>query len=179
MELQSAIEGRRSIRKYDTDKKVTKEQLLTLIQAAQQAPSWKNSQTARYYCILSKEMEEKFRQQCLPASNEEKSRGAALVVTTFVRNHSGFDVADGVAVNECENGWGFYDLGLQNQNFMLKAHEMGLGTLVMGIRNGEEIRQLLHIPEKEEVVAVLAVGYPATQPATPPRKATEEIVKFC
>ena len=42
MELQTAFETRRSIRHYDAEKKVTKEQVETLIKAASLAPSWKN-----------------------------------------------------------------------------------------------------------------------------------------
>lgn len=41
MEFQKLIESRRSIRKYDGSKKVTKEQIETLIAAATEAPSWK------------------------------------------------------------------------------------------------------------------------------------------
>ena len=52
MELQTAFETRRSIRHYDAEKKVTKEQVETLIKAASLAPSWKNTQTSRYYCCL-------------------------------------------------------------------------------------------------------------------------------
>ena len=43
MELQTAFETRRSIRHYDAEKKVTKEQVETLIKAASLAPSWKNT----------------------------------------------------------------------------------------------------------------------------------------
>ena len=53
MELQAAFETRRSIRHYDPEKKVTKGQVETLIKAASLAPSWKNTQTSRYYCVLS------------------------------------------------------------------------------------------------------------------------------
>ena len=48
MELQSCIEQRRSVRKYKTQP-VPREQLREIIQAAILAPSWKNSQTSRYY----------------------------------------------------------------------------------------------------------------------------------
>lgn len=53
MELQEVLNSRRSMRSYDAEKKVTKEQLETIINAAILAPSWKNLQTSRYYCILS------------------------------------------------------------------------------------------------------------------------------
>ena len=66
MEFQKLIESRRSIRKYDGSKKVTKEQIETLIAAATEAPSWKNSETARYYCVLSDEMTKRVeRSACL------------------------------------------------------------------------------------------------------------------
>ena len=61
---------------------------------------------------------------------------------------------------------------------LLKAKELGLDTLVMGIRDGEKIRQMLQIPETEIVVAVIAVGYGADVPAKPKRKAPEDILKF-
>lgn len=66
MEFQKLIEVRRSIRKYATDKKVTKEELMEMIGAAQEAPSWKNTETGRYYCVLSEEMTERVRRECLP-----------------------------------------------------------------------------------------------------------------
>ena len=76
-------------------------------------------------------------------ANNTKGTGA-YVVTTFVANRSGFD-RSGNPDNECGNGWGYYDLGLHNENFILKAKELGLGTLVMGIRDGEKIKEMLEI----------------------------------
>lgn len=43
MEFQKLIEERRTIRKYSPEGKITKDELLTIIRAAQEAPSWKNS----------------------------------------------------------------------------------------------------------------------------------------
>ena len=50
------------------------------------------------------------------------------------------------------NGWGYYDLGLQNENLILKAKELGLDTLIMGIRDAEKIHEMFQIPETEQVV---------------------------
>lgn len=178
MELQDVLNERRSIRNYDADKKVTKEQLEIIINAAILAPSWKNLQTSRYYCILSDEMIKEFSDKCLPEFNQKNSAGAgALIVTTFVKGLVGFD-NDENPVNEAGDGWGYYDLGLQNENLLLKATELGLDTLVMGIRDGEAIREMLNIPETENVVAVIAVGYKAKEANMPKRKEVEEIAKF-
>ena len=129
MEFQELIEKRRSVRKYSAGHRYPKEHIMEMIQAAQEAPSWKNSQTGRYYCLLSEEMTRQFRADCLPSGNALKSENATLIVTTFVRNRSGFK-QNGTADNELENGWGCYDLGLQNANLVLKAEELGYGTLI-------------------------------------------------
>lgn len=177
MEFQELIEKRRSIRKYSTDGKVSRDDILTVIKAAQEAPSWKNSQTGRYYCILSEDMTERFREECLPELNRTKSQNAALIVTTFVRDRAGFQ-KDGSPDNELGNGWGCYDLGLQNENLILKAAELGYSTLIMGIRDADNIRKLLDIPQEEIIVAVIAVGKAAEEPARPKRREIEEIVRF-
>ena len=177
MEFQKLIETRRTVRKYIPGKKVSQEELCTMIKAAQEAPSWKNSQTGRYYCILSDEMIERVRTEGLLSGNPEKAENAVLVVTTFVHDRAGFQ-RDGSADNELGNGWGCYDLGLQNENFILKAAELGYGTLIMGIRDGNKIREILNIPQEETVVAVIAVGVPGEQPNRPKRRELDTIVKF-
>ena len=173
MEFQKLMEVRRSVRKYAADKKVTKEELMEMIGAAQEAPSWKNTETGRYYCVLSEEMTERVRRECLPEGNARKAENAVLVVTTFVKDKAGFQ-NDKTADNELGNGWGCYDLGLQNENFVLKAAELGYGTLIMGLRDGERLRKVLDIPEEETVVAVIAVGVAAEEPKRPKRKELDE-----
>lgn len=177
MDFQKLIETRRSIRRYCADPSVTKEDITAMIRAAQEAPSWKNSQTGRYYCILSGEMAERFREECLPAGNAAKAEHAALIITTFVHDRAGFQ-KDGTADNELGNGWGCYDLGLQNENLILKAAELGYSTLIMGLRNAEKIRNMLSIPAEETIVAVIAVGKAAEEPSRPKRRETEEIITF-
>ena len=177
MEFQKLIEERRTIRKYSPESRITKEDLLAVIRATQEAPSWKNSQTGRYYCVMSEEMVEKVSRECLPEMNQAKAENASLIVTTFVHNHAGFQ-KDGTPDNELGNGWGCYDLGLQNENLILKAKELGYGTLIMGLRAGDKLREILFIPETETVMAVIAIGKAAEEPARPKRKDVEDIVRF-
>ena len=178
MEFQNLLEERKSMRGYDGTKRVTREQLDTIISSAILAPSWKNQQTSRYYCIISDEKIKEFSEKCLPEFNRKNSDGAALVVTTFVKDIVGFHANTGEAMNDCGNGWGYYDLGLHNENFILKAKELGLDTLIMGIRDEKAIREFLDIPEAEQIVAVIAVGYGNKDMARPQRKTVEEIAKF-
>ena len=179
MELTKAMESRRSVRAYAPEKKVEQSVLEELIKAAQLAPSWKNSQTARYYVVMSEEKLQEVKEQALPEFNRNNCKDApALIVTTYVKNRAGFD-REGNPDNELGNAWGAYDLGLQNQNILLKAAELGLDTLVMGIRDANVLRELLQIPDDQEVVSVISVGYGTEKPEMPKRKELEKIAVFC
>ena len=168
MEFTKLLEERRSIRAFDPEKHVTAEQIQEIVQAAIQAPSWKNSQTTRYYALVTPEKVEEFSAKCLPEFNQKSSKGAALVVTAFVKDRSG----------EVGNGWGYYDLGLHDENLILRARELGLDTLIMGIRDEKAIREALSIPENELLGAVIAVGYRAINPDKPKRKTVDDILKL-
>ena len=178
MEFQTLIENRRSVRKYSPNTDISKEQIQQLIKAALEAPSWKNTETGRYYCVLSEDLKQKLRKECLCyANNDIKTEHAALIVTTFVHNRAGFQ-KDGTPDNEIGNGWGCYDLGLQNENLILKAAELGLSTLIMGLRNADKIREMLSIPESETIVAVIAVGTADEEPSRPKRRELEDVLKI-
>lgn len=84
MEFNEVVKNRRSIRKYDTDKKVTREQVEELIRYAIYAPTWKNSQTARYYCALDGKGREAVA-NCLQGTNKDKTEGAALIVAPLLK----------------------------------------------------------------------------------------------
>ncbi len=178
MNLNEVIESRRSIRAYKPDTSIDRETVFDIIRTAQQAPSWKNSQTGRYYVVMSTEKVKKIKSECLPEFNQRNSSNApVLIVTAFEKSVSGFD-NENKPVNELGDEWGAYDLGLQNQLLILKAREYNLDTLIMGIRNEVALREELSIPESQEVVAVIALGYRNIEPVKPNRKEVEDILKF-
>ncbi len=175
MEFKELIEQRRSIRAYDAEKTLTKEELLQIIDEANQAPSWKNFQSTRYHYVLEGEALEKIKKEILPSFNQKNISGCqALLVTSYVKGQSGF-LPDGKPACHLGNQWGAYDAGLHNAYFILSAANRGLGSLIIGLRYAEKIREIMAIPEEEEIVAVLALGYPAQEPAKPKRLAPEEI----
>jgi len=73
--------------------------------------------------------------------------------------------------------WFMFDLGIATQTLCLKAHEMGLGTVVVGLLNHDVCKELIALPEGYEAVAVLPIGYPAVElKSGPPRKAVADMV---
>lgn len=76
MEFTKLLEERRSIRAFAPEKHVTAEQIQEIVQAAIQAPSWKNSQTTRYYALVTPEKVEEFSAKCLPRIQSEEFKGS-------------------------------------------------------------------------------------------------------
>lgn len=177
MDFQKLVDDRRSIRKFDASKQVTREEIEELIRCAQKAPSWKNVQASRYYAILDEKKCLKFREEALAEINFERSANAALLVTSFEKGLSGFE-KDGSPSNASGDSWGYYDLGLASSLILLKAKDLGLDSLVMGIRDEKKIAELLDLPEEEEVVSVIAIGYAEEDPKARPRKDLEEVLHF-
>ena len=48
----------------------------------------------------------------------------------------------------------------------------------MGIFDEDGIADLLHIPEDQELAALIALGYPDIDPAPPVRKTLEELLQY-
>ena len=171
------IASRRSIRSFDASKTISEAEIRTLIATAQEAPSWANTQTSRYYVALSKEKADAVR-EVIGDWNKKNTEGAPVfIVSTYVKNKSGFR-NDGVPANEVGNGWGAYDNGLSDAHLILKARAMGFDTLIMGGRDADALRSIFNIPEEEAIMAVLALGYRAVDPDRPARKPLDEILKF-
>lgn len=176
MKLQKAIEHRRSIRQFENIP-VPAEDIRTILKAALMAPSWKNTETARYYVISNDQMLDEFRENCLLAFNQKNTADApVLIVETFVQNVSGF--TEGKPDNDGANGWGFFDLGLATENLCLEAYRLGYGTLIMGIRNELAIRKMLNIPDEEQIGPVVALGKAACKPEAPVRRHLKDTVHF-
>ena len=70
-----------------------------------------------------------------------------------------------------------FDLGLAVQTLCLRAHDLGLGTVVVGLMNHEACKKVLRVPDRHEVVAVIPIGKSAVPPREgPPRKVISEMV---
>ena len=176
MEFQELINERRSIRKYEEGYVIPRETMVEILKDASLAPTWKNSQTGRCYVVEGETMC-RFREKVLPSFNQNSSANAsALIVTTFVKNVSGH--TKGEADNDGGNCWGAYDLGLHDAYLILSAKDHGYDTLIMGIRNADTIREMLHIPEEEQILSVIAIGKRDQEPVLKPRKTVGETVKF-
>jgi len=176
LSLDEIIAQRRSVRDYDASKTISQDEIRTLIATTQESPTWANTQTPRYYAVMSPDKLAALKGM-IGEGNKRNTEGApVLLVSTFIKDRAGF--GRGAAVNELGNAWGAYDTGVSNAYLILKAREMGFDTLIMGMRDAEAIAELLDIPETETVVAVIALGYRASDPQRPNRKSLDEVLEF-
>ncbi len=174
MELTKCINERRSIRKYKKHE-ITREEIEELIKSAQLAPSWKNSQTARFYVAKSAEYKAKI-VDALPDFNKDRARDAScVIVTAVVKGISGY-TSEGESATHLGHGFECFDNGLAVENLCLKAYDMGYGTLIMGLYNEKMVRDVFEIPENMDIVALVAVGKADICPDMPQRKETGEVL---
>lgn len=177
MEALECIKTRRSIRKF-TKEAVNKDIIEKLTEYARYSPSWKNSQTARYVAVASKDIKDNIAENAV--NGFEKNRNIiksapVLFVITTINGRSGFE-KDGTFSTGKGNHWQSFDAGAAVQTLCLSACEMGLGSVIMGIYDEEKVKEILKIPENQSVSALVALGYPDEQPTMPKRNAVDDIL---
>ncbi len=74
--------------------------------------------------------------------------------------------------------WFMFDLGIATQNLCLAAHNLNLGTVIVGLFDHDKAKDILNVPEGYEVVALVPLGYPAKEASAPPRKEIGEFVHY-
>ncbi len=179
MELIEGIKGRRSVRQF-AEQRVSRETIEKIIDAARFAPSWKNSQTARYVVIDSRGTMELIADEGVMgrAHNAGIIRGAAaLVVLTSVKGKSGYE-PDGSFTTSKGNEWQMFDAGIAAQTFCLAAYSYGVGSVIMGIFDEHEVGRIIGLDDSHVVSALIAIGYPAQEPNAPKRDGVGEYIRF-
>ena len=176
LSFDEVLKTRRSVRSYDASKSISEAEVRDLLVATQEAPSWANQQPSKYYVAMTPEKVEAV-SNLVGERNKQNIAGApVLIVSTYEKGKSGF--FQGNQTNEIGDGWGAYDNGLSNAYFILAARAKGYDTLIMGMRDSDELRKLFNIPENETVMAVISLGYRAGEPNQPTHRPLDEIAQF-
>jgi len=179
MNTTDCIKTRRSIRNYK-EEQIPQEVIREVVDLARFAPSWKNTQIARYYVVQSAELKKKIAEECMMGfsfNTNTLNKAPALVVVAYVEKRSGYE-RDGSFTTSKEDRWEMFDAGIATQTFCLAAAEKGLGTCIMGIFDEVKIAEAIALPDGQKVGAVLAIGYPVEEPVAPARKEVEQLVQF-
>jgi len=142
MEVQEAIRARGSVRSY-LPKRVPKDKLERVLDAARHAPSAMNLQPWHFIVVTDSEKRRKL---------SEGGMFAWFLAESPV-------VVVGCGNRRLSSRWYAIDTAIAMQNMVLAATGEGLGTCWVGSFDEEQVRKLLEVPGEFSVVALLAVGY--------------------
>jgi nitroreductase len=147
------VSRNRSYRRFDETRRLTRDELLELVNLARLSPSAMNRQPLRYRLVYSLE-------ECGmlfphlkwagylkdwdgPAPGE---RPAAYLVMLLPRESGRMQ---------------FVDTGIAAQSILLGAVEKGLGGCMLGSVDKDAVHTLFKLPDAMEIVLVIALGVPA------------------
>lgn len=179
MEALECIKGRRSVREF-TSEPVSADVLNEIIDVARFAPSWKNTQIARYVALTgdSKKRLADVSFEAWAGNANIVNNSPMTVVLTYVKNRCGFE-RDGSFSTSKGDRWQNFDCGVAAEAFCLAAYEKGLGTVIMGIFDEEKVAEAINLSDDLGVAAIIAIGYPANSNITAPkRKEVSDLVTY-
>ncbi|WP_246843527.1 nitroreductase family protein [Allokutzneria sp. NRRL B-24872] len=148
--LHELIRDRWSPRVLDPKAEITDDQLRALFEAARWAPSWGNSQPARY--LVGRRGDETFERIFATLTRGNKSwvapAGALVLGIAKTRNDEGEPMP-----------YAEYGLGLATQNLVLQAVAEGLVAHQMAGFSAEAAKAAFELPEGVEPLVAIAIGH--------------------
>jgi Nitroreductase len=174
MEFFEVIKKRRAVRIYKSDP-VSREDILTILEAAHAAPSGRNLQSWDFLVVSGDKKDamgesygkitEGYTRDWDPAVREvhvkyASTYGDAPVILVVL---AATDSIPGVNKMHLETGCAAME------NIMLAATALGLGTCWMTgpLQDEANLRKLLEIPDDMQIVAVTPLGHPVSWPEPP------------
>ena len=160
MNVQDAIEGRRSVRKF-TGEAVDEATVNAILDAGRWAPSGRNNQPWKFRVLRGEDKDS------IAGYTKYANivKGAAVCIAVFYDEKAGYDrTKDVQAVGACI------------QNMLLSIHGMGLGGVWLGQILGRREEAEKELGVGCELMAVVAIGRPAETGGDPHRKGLDELM---
>ena len=194
-ETLSTIYKRHSVRQFQ-DRPVEDDRILTVLEAANQAPSAHNQQSWRFAVLrgagkseLAKLVSSKAQEYPKPSSSilrmAARSISSAPVVVA-VMNTGGL-IEHGTRLFRIDPAHSrdfFRTMEIQSsaaavENLLLAATSLGLGTVWLGVLYLIKEEVLRFLGESEgEFMAVVPIGYPVKEHGGPAKKGIQEMVRY-
>jgi len=157
--LMKIIRARRSIRRF-SEKPVSDEAILALLEAARWAPSGSNKQPWSFVVVRESANIGKIRLVSPGLLGEPP----ALLI-----------LCDETSI---ESATHLMDIAMAAQNILLAATEQGLGSCAVRSFNRRAVQLLLELPSSTTPELIITLGYPVGPTKVPPRRPLEEMVHW-
>jgi nitroreductase len=158
-----AIQKRRSIREF-SDKTVSREDLMVIVEAGIWAPSGKNNQPWRFVLITDDEIRNKIGGMTLYSHIIYSCRA---LIAVYLDSEAMYDpIKD------------YMSVGAAIQNMLLTIESLGLGAVWLGqiLKNKKEVSEILGVENRFNLMAVLAIGHPLHRNQKSHRKDTSDFI---
>jgi len=162
LDVMDVILSRRSIRQYE-QKEIQTEVLNKILEAGRQAPSAANRQPIHFIVVTEDNIK------------KELSKG---LFNRFIKDSPLTIVGCANTGARLTGKWSIVDTTIALQNMVIAAWTMGIGSCWIGDFKEKKVKELLQIPNKWKVVALIPFGYPAEQPKPKKKKPVTELVSF-
>lgn len=166
MNVIELMKCRRSVRNY-LPTPVEKEKIISMIEAAQLAPSACNSQCWRFIVTTGKVKEEIVKKGLGGIIIPNRWATSAPVIIVVGADLSFVTHKIGGKLKKID--YYLLDVGIACEHLILRATELKLGTCWIGWFNEKNIKEILKIPKKIKIVSLITVGYPK-EPLSPTPK---------
>lgn len=178
MNTQECIRTRRSIRKFKPDA-IDHSIIEEIVADASYAPSWKHTQTVRYY-VVEGELKDKIADEATtiwPGNGAIIKQAPVLVCIVSIDKRSGYE-RDGSYSTPKGDGWSMFDAGVAAQTLALAAHDRGIGSVIMGLYDEDTLASILDLEEGRSISSIIPLGYPDIDPEAPKRKEVSELLIY-
>jgi nitroreductase len=157
------IRQRRSIRRF-TAQIPEDEEIEHILEAARWAPSGQNNQPWKFMVVQDTKTREGLAQF---TSYKQIVRGAPMSIVVCLDTTISYSRDKDLMA-----------IGATIQNMLLRVHSLGLGACWLGeiINRKEKVSQYLDLAGDLEIMAVVAIGYPAENPGDGARKPLKELL---
>lgn len=154
--IHELLANRWSGRAYDADQSVSKEQVVSLLEAARWAPSCFGDQPWRYVVCNKADNLQAWQAafDCLVPGNQGWAVNAPVLLLICADTLFGH--------NDKPNKWAAYDTGAATENLCLQATALGLMAHQMGGFDADKARATFNVPERYQILAMVTVGYQAS-----------------
>ncbi len=162
VDLTDVIARRWSGRAFDPGRRVDRNTLIALLEAARWAPSCDGDEPWRYLVWDRCEDPGNWRRafDCLAEGNQSWARKAPLLMVA---------IADSLFERDDKaNRWGAYDTGAASLSLTLEATFLGLMVHQMGGFDASRLQAAFSVPERYACMAMIAIGYQLPVERIPP-----------
>lgn len=162
-QIMELIRNRRSVRKY-SERPVEDDLVDQILEAGRWAPSGRNNQPWRFVVVREPGLKSRIAGFTKYAAIIE---AAPVVIPVFIHKPSMYnDVKDHQSMGACL------------ENMLLMAHGLDLGAVWLGeiLKNADGVREALGLSDEFELMAVVAVGWPASGKEKGSRSPMDELI---